>query len=98
MKLTINECLEFFPFCTESVFTLVTTLVHSAISNLVCYIVYFSILIPCIYERILSPSLLYILKPTKQRQLSPSDIFLFKFIVNLTHRTEIQQSVLDGLV
>lgn len=43
-----------------------------------------SISIPCIYEKILSPILLYILKPTKQRQLSPSDIFLFKFILNLT--------------
>lgn len=47
----------------------------------------------CIYEKILSPILLHTLKPIKQRQLSPSDIFLFKFIVNLTHRTEMQQSV-----
>lgn len=82
--ITMTGCLEFFPFRPESVLTLVTTLVHSVFSNLVCCIVYFSILTPCIYEKILSPILLYILKPTKQRQLSPSDIFLFKFIVNLT--------------
>lgn len=93
LKITRNGCLEFFLFFTGSVFTLVTALVHSTV--LQSYLLY-SLLFhidSCIYEKILSPILLHTLKPIKQRQLSPSDIFLFKFIVNLTHRTEMQQSV-----
>lgn len=94
-----HGCLEFFPFlyweCFHSSGYSGNTLLFS---NLVCCIVYFPILIPCIYEKTLSPTLLHILKPTKQRQLTSSDVFLFKFIVNLTQRTKIQQSVLDGLV
>lgn len=71
--------------------------VHSAVlQSCLLYSLLFHI-DSCIYEKILSPTLLHILKPIKQRQLSPSDIFLFKFIVNLTHTTEIQQSVLSGL-
>lgn len=93
LKITRNGCLEFFLFFTGSVFTLVTTLVHSTVlQSCLLYSLLFHI-DSCIYEKILSPILLHSLKPIKQRQLSPSDIFLFKFIVNLTHRTEMQQSV-----
>lgn len=93
LKITRNGCLEFFLFFTGSVFTLVTTLVHSTVlQSCLLYSLLFHI-DSCIYEKILSPILLHTLKPIKQRQLSPSDIFLFKFIVNLTHRTEMQQSV-----
>lgn len=41
--ITITGCLEFFPFRTESVLTLVTPLVHSVFSNLVCCTLLFHI-------------------------------------------------------
>lgn len=48
-------------------------------SNLVCCIVYFSILIPCIYEKILSPILLHILKPTNEGSWVPQKFFFLNF-------------------
>ena len=48
-------------------------------SNLICCIVYFSISIPCIYEKILSPILLHILKPTNEGSWVPPKFFFLNF-------------------